>query len=286
VSADGFLRAFGGSPLRGDSFVRWAYVDEAGVSAREPIVTVAGLVIHADKHHRLIKNRLDALLAELPSELAEDLIFHAKDIWHGNGQFARAKWEAHGIYKDERRSLVTKLCSLPAEFDVPVVMGFVVKGHHDWTAMVNSRSGLNANRASYAIAFGQCCIAIEAFMRERAQEDEVAHIVAEDTKEMREHASWSYEVLEKREGWGERFGKYLPIERLAEDPMFAAKRRSSILQVADSIAFVTNRHVTHYRDNKSTDASDVLECWNAFAPQVFYPWGLSGSGRSSPFFSV
>jgi hypothetical protein len=286
TSYESSLCAFGSGPLKGDNFVRWAYVDEAGISSREKLVTVAGVVINADKHHRAITARLNEMRNALPPELADGLIFHAKDIWHGNKEFEREKWEAHGIFKEERRSLVQKLCSIPAEFNLPVVLGFVVKEHHDWQPIVRSKGGnLDANRGSYAIAFGQCCITVEAFMRDRALPDEVAHIVAEDTKEMREYAAWSYELLERPFSWPDVFDKYLPIERIAEDPMFTPKKRSSILQVADSLAFVINRFITHYHVNKTTD-SDVRGCWDAFASHIFYPWGLANIDRESPVFTV
>lgn len=272
------LRAFGGGVLKGDNFVKWVYLDEAGSSAKERLVTVAGVVVDADKHHRALKGRLDQIRDDLPEELRVDLIFHAKDIWHGNKQFDREKWDAHGIQKDERRSLVEQICSIPEEFGLPVIYGQVAKEQHfsNWQIMLKNMDNrkLTPNRLSYALAFGQCAIAAEAFIRDYCPEDEVGQIVAEDTEEMREHADWAYSVLEQRDApWLREFSSYVPLERLNEGPQFAKKKRSPILQIADSIAFVMNRH-----DSKGTFDSDVGHCYDKFKDQIPFPRNWSDFG--------
>jgi hypothetical protein len=116
------------------------------------------------------------------------------------------------------------------------------------------------------MAFSMCCISIEACMREIVEPGEVANIVAENTDEMREHAEWAYAMLERPyDTWEYPHGAYLPLERLAETPQFVDKNRSSILQIADSIAFVINRHLT------LEDESGLAHCWDKLAPQIRIP---------------
>lgn len=250
--------------------MRYAHIDEAGTSEREKFVSVAGIVSHADTQRRPITAYLQRLRDELPEELGlDEVIFHAKDIWHGNKDFDRERWERCGVGRDERRGLVQKLCEVPGKFDLPVVCGFVEKAAHHWHGIEEAGlKNINPNRANYALAFAMCCISIEKVVRECTPEDEVAQIVAENTNEMREHAHWAFDLLSNSDtpwdlnNWHR---QYLPLERICEVPQFTEKHQSSILQVADALAFVFNRHLT------KGSRSDVLSCFEAFEDRIVLP---------------
>jgi hypothetical protein len=46
--------------LAGDNLSRFAYLDEAGISADEPVVVVAGVIVDADRHLK----QLEAFMRE------------------------------------------------------------------------------------------------------------------------------------------------------------------------------------------------------------------------------
>lgn len=262
------LRAFGGGPLQeGARFVRWAHIDEAGISKNDKVAAVAGILSEPDRHYHALATRLREIEQSVPEPLRRGgLIFHAKDIWHGNKRFDKDLWLKHGYDKARRRSLVHEICKIPAEFDLPVIMGVNEKAEHSWDALLSLNVGkkLSTERLNYALAFLMCCIMLEAFMREHIEGDEVAHIVAEDTNEMREHARWGYDLLQSPFAtWTGSYREFLPLRRVVEDPMFSAKTRSSLLQIADSIAFVTSRYYGGYED--------VSECFAAFFPKIVGP---------------
>lgn len=261
------LRAFGGGPLKGDKALRWAHIDEAGISKHEKVAVVAGILTEPDKHYHALAAKLREIEQTVPEPLRRGgLIFHAKDIWHGNKQFDKDLWLEHGWDKERRRSLVLRLCEIPVEFGLPVVMGMAEKEDKGWDLVIKSGlvKNFTADRGYYAISFLLCCIMLEAFMREQVEPSEVAHIVAEDTHEMREHARWAYDLANSPfSGWTGMHRAFMPFERVVEDPMFSAKTRSSLLQIADSIAFVTSRHFGGH--------ADVFECFEAFFPQIIAP---------------
>ena len=263
TSHDPILRAFGGGPLERTSVVRWAHIDEAGVSKNDKVACVAGILSEPDKHYHALAAKLREIEQALPEELRRGgLIFHAKDIWHGNKRFDKDLWLKHGYDKDRRRSLVLEICKIPAAFDLPVIMG--VNEKEDRKSLLVPHIIKTEERANYAIAFMMCCIMLEAYMQEHVAGSEVAHIVAEDTHEMREHARWAYDLIQAPSAsWSGPYRAFLPPKRIVEDPMFSAKTRSSLLQIADSIAFVTSRHFAGYED--------VTESFAAFFLQIVAP---------------
>ena len=126
------LRSLSGTPLVGDRLVRFAYLDEAGVSnpKQEPILVVAGVLVHADTKWKPLERRLRSLAQEcVPAEHLADFRFHAKDLFHGSGFFPRDKWSM-----EDRFRVLEELATLPAEFDLPVVYGaveLVLNSQHD-----------------------------------------------------------------------------------------------------------------------------------------------------------
>jgi hypothetical protein len=260
---DPIPRAFGGA-LEGDKALRWAHIDEAGISKNDKVTSVAGILSEPDRHYHALAAKLRELEQSVPEPLRRGgLIFHAKDIWHGNKRFDKDLWAKHGWDKDRRRSLVLEICKIPVEFDIPVVMGFVDKSDHNWDLLMklDVAKKQTPEKLNYALAFLLCAMMIEIFMQEHVPASEVAHIVAEDTNEMRDHARWGYNLLQSPDmTWTGKYRAFLPMKRVVEDPMFSPKTRSSLLQIADSIAFVVSRHFAGYED--------VLPCMTAFFPKI------------------
>jgi hypothetical protein len=110
----GALKALGGAPLVGDCWVRILYLDESGIGniKSDPILVVAGVIIHADTQWGAIQGRLDDLLTEMtPMGAKKPSYFHAKDVYHGSGEFPRNTWE-----EIRRNSLLRAVGEIVDEF--------------------------------------------------------------------------------------------------------------------------------------------------------------------------
>ena len=88
------LRALGGASLCGTNLARFAHLDDAGISAREPIALVGGIVSNPDRQWKALEQYLlDMAEHHLPDDLrAQGVIFHAKDLWHGVKHFNKERF--------------------------------------------------------------------------------------------------------------------------------------------------------------------------------------------------
>jgi hypothetical protein len=256
----GALKAFGGAPLVGDRLVRFAHLDEAGTSAREPYAIVAGVVSQPDLQWRALQQYLSDMADDLvPSDLRKGIVFHAKDLWHGSGQFPRDRFS-----RDLRVRILTELANIPVNFDIPVIVNGTKKADLPETQ--------NKNAVAYSIAFGMAVIGVEHVMRAFCEADEVAMVIAEDLPSMRQHAKWGFQRLMEPEHWDQTQNKLLPVTRVAETPQFAEKTDSSILQVADLVAFVTCRRLNDKEDvqfllDKFKDNIVTWPGWASYLPR-------------------
>ena len=237
------LRALGGAPQIGDKFVRYVYLDESGTGdlAKEPNLVVAGVIVNADKQLKKVENHLLDLVQEyVPSDKQEGFYFHAKVLANGEtgGVFDRKN------YPEVRRlQALQDLCAIPKKFDLPVVWhasnrARVVKEHpgesiQDVTTLTQS---------SCSIA---CLLEVEAYMRKLEDQEEVATLVYENTQHVPKHVKEVHNYMRKRSATlaqhKSMWSKYVPLTRIAETAFYVLKEDSSILQVADAVAFTLNK---------------------------------------------
>tara|TARA_R110000824_G_scaffold50894_6_gene141898 strand:- start:11049 stop:11846 length:798 start_codon:yes stop_codon:yes gene_type:complete len=248
------IKAFGGGRLKGDKLMRFAHIDEAGTSAKEDWCVVAGVISSPDGQWRQLNN----YLAECRKEFCPDrpdIIFHAKDIFHGTKDFHRDNWS-----REKRAELLTELSKIPWKFSLPVIGSTVDKSKHKWEKMDQSVGELQSWH--YALAFGMCVVNFEGFMRGLPDHREVGTVIAEDVPHMRRYAKFGYErISEPTKAWKGSNSAYLPIERVVEEPLFSRKQGSALLQIADTVAFLIGRH----RNGK-----DDVECYiDHFRDQIY-----------------
>lgn len=224
--------------------VRFAHIDEAGTSKSEPHCVVAGVVSHPDRQWLSINQHLKKLADEfVPSADRAGIIFHAKDIWHGSKRFRRDEWP-----RPKRVELLHELAQIPDKFSLPVIAGVVEKASLGWDVPPGTKAWGGRN---YSLAFGLCAIHFEYVLREMCAPYELGTIIAEDLPEMRQHAKWGCDHLRNPNiKWEKMDGvvNYMPLQRVIEQPLFAAKTDSAILQVADLVAFVCGRILNGNRD--------------------------------------
>lgn len=239
------LRAFGGGPLIGDQWVRVLYLDESEIGniKRDPIVVVAGVLIHADTQWAAIADELRSLLLDAtPFGAKTPAFLHATDIFHGSGDFPRDVWD-----KDRRHGLLDKVGGIVAKYDVPVV----------WSALDRkkyAREHPNDNAAahlrdSYTVCAVSCFMQTEMYMRSLPNQAEVASIVMEQNAELQkripEMMEFGRNPVEEQDGekllpeWKD----VLPFQKLIDTPACQPKTSSSILQLADYCAFSIKRRL-------------------------------------------
>ena len=233
--------------------MRFVYMDEAGISASEPVTIVVGLVIDADKQLMQAETSLNEALKSVPDKFSDGFIFHAKDIW-GNKSY-RDDWQM-----SDRLAFLKNIMSLPRRLNIPIAYGLVRRGF-DWgeetTANIN-KAGLKMEQFDHIVSFGGCVARADKYIREHAEITEIASIVAEDIPEMRRFlkvAPDAYRgtgrtspedhlrptLAEQRQGFIAQETE-MRISRIRKGIHFVAKQDDPILQLADACAFALRRY--------------------------------------------
>lgn len=232
------IRSFSGGALDAIKDMRIAYVDEGGVS-KEPYVVVAGIVPDPNLHHFYIVEELEALRKRLPAH-RKRAIFHAMDIYHGSGEFPREEWPN----LEDRLTLLDDLVSIPGKLGIDVVYAYTEKeaaraAYAEW----NGKESLSV--FAHIITGGSCVLQIEAFLR-CLGDGEVAHMVAENNQAARTRISAIHNFLSEQdivlpEELRHTHSKLLPLKRVIDTPLWAEKRESAPLQIADACAWTIRR---------------------------------------------
>lgn len=240
-----FLRAFGGGELVGEKFVRYAYLDESGIgdTTTEPYVVVAGVVVEVDLQTQPIEQHLKDLFEEFirpEDKNKEDLFFHASDLLHGAGHFPRERYPKH-----VRHQMLYELCSIPAKFDLPVVMGHVERAN---VAARYPRATISElTTMAQVVASIGCLLAIEGYMRDPAREKELATLIYEDNVQAKRmiratHNAFKTKVPTDIEAeQAPSVSRHLPLRKIAGTAFFSEKNECSLLQVADAVVYTISR---------------------------------------------
>ena len=237
------LRAFGGGPLEGDRWVRVLYLDEAGIGkvSSDPIVVVAGVIIHADTQWGQIATKLEKLLFDAtPFGAKTPRFLHAKDIYHGSGEFPRETWD-----RERRHNLLDAVGSLVDEYSLPV----------PWTALDRRQYAREHPdepqsehlRTIYTVCAVACFMQAEIYMRQEHATSEVCSIVMEQNQELQKRIP---EMIAFLRNPGDEIAKLdpgheqtVPLKKLIDTPSCQPKTGSSILQLADYCAFAIKRRL-------------------------------------------
>ena len=225
--------------------MRFVYLDESGIgdARAEPFVVVAGVIVHADTQIKAIENYLyDMAVRYVHPLLRKFTYFHAKELFRGGKIFDRQ------TYSDEYRwNILQEICEIPKQFDLPVVMGFVPREKYKAVPNRSSWSPKELNAGAQTAAATVCLIGIERHMRQMA-EKEVAALIYENNDNAKASIRDAQRML-KDSDFTKNLGvdvlspemaKYLPLEKIVESPLFSEKNESSILQVADAMAWALN----------------------------------------------
>src|ERR1700730_14289409 len=170
------------APLCGDNLVRIAFLDEAGRSRQEPIIVVAGVLIHGDRTYRKLVQRFDEIARQfLPEADQKGFCFHAKDIFHGAGHYFKDR----DVWPRERRwPILAALAALPRQFGIPIVFGHIDKAEYrrDAEQQITAHSTTSTDRAhvsdvaEHMAAFATAEIGIERQMHQFPR-DEICMLI-------------------------------------------------------------------------------------------------------------
>lgn len=228
--------------------MRFAFMDEGGISQHEPKTFVVGVFVHADTQLIPLEEELEAVKRKhIPEKDWDTFVFHAKELW-GGGKYFKDK----SVWPIEKRgAILDDLAAIPAKLNIPIVYAWTeradVKARHKGADEMTEH---DFSVACHSIAFMGCMLRIEEFMR-RIWPDEVAQMVAEDNDSARQtikgvmalfrSESYINEVKEKHPG-------VLPLQRIRGPIHFAQKTESAPLQLADLCAFLIRRRFFKHDD--------------------------------------
>lgn len=234
-------RSLGGGALKGDRLLRVAYLDEAGASRAEdePYFVVAGIILSPDGQWNEVEAWIRALVID---ELGEEGIrpwgrhyaFHAKDIWHGSGDFPRNTWP-----RERRHKLFEKMSTVPAAFNLPIVYDCINK--EKFFKLMKHRNVPKKlwNGQLHSKAFFRAARRIDQWMIENTK-DEVIMLIAENVDTAKAidqmHALYVDRSIERTPG-------AFQAERIIEQVSFMRKDQSGILQLADWCSFIIKRRM-------------------------------------------
>lgn len=250
------IRAFGGGELKGDKLVRFAYLDEAGISNQrtEPSVVIAGVIVHADSQWRILHEHFKSLREKF--SIQDNCIFHAKDIWQGNAFFERSIWSF-----DRRKELLRELCLTINKFQLPVVYGHSHKENVEQIIDMGKASAKDVLNVAYMASLAECALSADKWMNKYTK-GEVITLVIENNNELQKYAKAAYRQLKLPE-----FQKLIPgingeaYTSIIDAPSFMDKEDAPPLQLADLCAFVIRRFLS--------GKDDMMEYMRILLPSMF-----------------
>src|SRR5579859_3358374 len=240
--------AFGGGPLEGDRIMRMVYVDEAGISANEPFLIVAAVIVDADRQLVAIQRHLDKIVARwIPEAQRENFIFHATELFNGNPKGSGKVFERDNPEwpLEKRLQIADELVSVIVRHKLPFTTAWVKKDEFP-TAPSSKERWAELGKAqqaiiSHATAFTACLLKVDLWMRHQTN-GEVCMMIVEDNDQARailRESQNHHQTISIDEVLQEGAQKLLPLKRIKEDPLFQSKRKSSVLQMADFCAYVS-----------------------------------------------
>lgn len=230
--------------------MKFLYVDEAGISAHEPVTVVLGVLIDADRHWRQAEARLRKVLDDqVPAKTRPGFVFHAKKVFAGCRDMDNWKLE-------DRIALIKEVVRIPFELQLPIPFGWV----HRTVNVDSSVKGFIKEMLQHGLAFANCIAKADQDLRRHALPGEIATVIAEDNPQMRKFLRHLSEMLRQnptinREGYlrvivdGVARSVVVPpypvrVSRIVDCIHFVEKNSAPLLQIADGCAFVLRRFLS------------------------------------------
>jgi len=221
---------------------RFVYVDESGISSKERVTVVAAVIVNADKELKAVEERVESIIAKYVSEkYQEGFSFHATDLFHGGGRI----FDRRQYLLETSHEILKKLLRVTGEFRLPIVYGYSEK-----TSLLELFKKVPPRHAAaihHAYTYSMCVVAAERYMREKAQQSELASLVVENNDNSQKAIKMIHALMRSRNldeaspalvsDLKQMAPGCLPITKIVHGVYFASKEDSVVLQIADACAF-------------------------------------------------
>lgn len=255
--------------------MRFVFLDESGISAKEPRAVVAGVIVEGDRQLIKLEEHIAALIAKhIPDENQEGFVFHTTEIWSGSGFFKdRERWPL-----SKRVGILHDLVRIPRRLEIPIIYYVTDKDQVRFDGDGADKMTVNDKTIAYhGMAFTGCTLRIEQHMRE-VWPNEIAQLVAEDNEQARTTIKRAHEII-RHPRWLKQNNfeglDTLPLKRIRGAVHFANKSESGPLQLADVCAFFIRAHLSGKED--ATWFYRPLRRWMLLLPKQTPQWSGSGS---------
>ena len=229
--------------------MRYIFMDEAGVSALEPVTVVVGLIAHADQQVMPAEALALEALGSVPSNYKEGFVFHATEV------FGSKKYR-EGWSMTDRLRLLETMMSIPRRLGIAICVGV------HWRNSVSygedyKRLGLTISQYEHLLTFANCIAISDRNIRRYAGATEVATVVAEDVPNMRKFLKHCPRLLranpmhigpeylrqtlsDEEAGFSTQSGE-LRVTRIRNSVHFVEKSEDPLVQIADACAYGLRR---------------------------------------------
>jgi hypothetical protein len=233
--------------------VRYIFMDEAGISAREPVTVVVGLIAHADEHVLSAEAAAIEALGAVPEAFRDGFVFHSTEVY-GDKKYQDGRWAL-----TDRLNLLYTMMSIPRRIGMAICLGAMWRGAVDFSGAWGGL-GLSPAQSDHAQAFTLCVGVADRNIRRHAGPREVATIVAEDVSEMRSILKTVPHILRanpryipqdfmRRTAKDVEAGYFVQagdmrVTRIRNSVHFVEKAEDLLVQVADACAYGFRRYFT------------------------------------------
>ncbi len=232
--------------------MRMVYLDEAGISnpQQEPFLVVSAIVVHADNDLIAVERHLDKVVRRhIPQEHWNTFVFHATHLFNWGGNVFTKNHPDWPLQK--RLEIADELAAIPKKFKLPVAFGFVERALFPQSfELPPDTSNHDKTIAAHTCAFVTCATMVDMWMRQQAP-TEVCMLIAEDNSSARSAIRDMQQYHQNKNAFDliddPRVRQFYPLRKVKEDPLFQAKRPSSVLQLADFCAYVVKRFLMQDR---------------------------------------
>jgi hypothetical protein len=233
--------------------VRYIFIDEAGISANEPISVVVGIIVDADKQCATAEEAVNQALNLIPQhKRASCPIFSAKKIW--GDKSLRDNWSLN-----ERMDLLNAVMSIPRNLCLALAIGACRRTTQLPANLLRER-GISLVQAQHGIAFQECIARADSWITKYARYNEKATAIAEDVPEskqlLRHLAKYllnaGYSILREDVRLEHHCNPMLNVEefrtrkisRIRLPIHFVEKQDEPLLQISDACAFGFRRFLS------------------------------------------
>ena len=249
-----------GSPQSAELVLRHVYFDEAGIGNPdiEPYTVVAGVMLHVDYQYTPLQTYLLDMADDLVGPSKErpiDFVFHARDLWHGEGFFPRDNWSL-----DRRLEILGYLADIPGKFDLPIIYSCVERSKfppknptRGSAKRLLKKARAEATKKCHTICFLSCLTQVERWM-EHAYKDEKVSVIVEQHKVHKSNLLIVAQLLSNPRARSTIENdpniSWPALTRIVEEPLFVQKSGTSPVQIADLCAFLLARAFAGKEDSE------------------------------------